>query len=44
LYKNKGKKAQARENLTLAVTLCRECEAAGSLKQAEELLKALEVG
>jgi class 3 adenylate cyclase len=44
LYKNKGKKALARKNLTVAVRLCRECEATGSLKQAEELLKSLEVG
>jgi hypothetical protein len=44
LYKNKGKKAPASENLTLAVKIFREYEAAGSLKQAEELLKSLKEG
>jgi class 3 adenylate cyclase/tetratricopeptide (TPR) repeat protein len=41
LYKNKGKKELAREKLSTAVKLCRECEAAGNLKQAEELLASL---
>jgi class 3 adenylate cyclase/tetratricopeptide (TPR) repeat protein len=42
LYKKKGKKDLASENLTRAIELCRECEAAGSLKQAEDLLMSLE--
>ncbi len=43
-YKKKGKVALARENLTMAVKLCREYEARGSLKQAEDLLKYIGEG
>jgi class 3 adenylate cyclase/tetratricopeptide (TPR) repeat protein len=43
-YKKKGKEALARENLTMAVKLCREYEATGSLKQAEDLLEFTEEG
>jgi class 3 adenylate cyclase/tetratricopeptide (TPR) repeat protein len=42
LYKNKGQKELAREQLSTAVKLCRESEAAGNLKQAEELLSSMD--
>jgi class 3 adenylate cyclase/tetratricopeptide (TPR) repeat protein len=41
LYKQKGNTGLARQNLSAAVKLCRECEAIGNLKQAESLLESL---
>jgi hypothetical protein len=41
LYQKKGKKEQARGNLSACVKLCRESEDAASLKQAEALLTSL---
>jgi hypothetical protein len=44
LYKKKGRKELARQNLTEAVRLCRESGAISGVKQAEGLLKSLEDG
>jgi tetratricopeptide (TPR) repeat protein len=41
LYQRKGKKELARENLSSAVRLCRECEDTNSVLQAESLLESL---